>query len=310
MNQKISTNGELTFSAAILSAFLCALFGANAVAIKISLTGLGVFTTAGFRFSIAAAVIFLWAKVTRKSFAIKSGQGLQLLVFTLTFIVQLSLFYIGVSRTKASHATLLSNLLPFFILFFAHYFIPEERITKRKILGILMGFSGVCVLFLWEKGEKIDFQFGDFIILIVVFIWASRTVYMKKIIDSFESFHLVFYPMIFSVPMFFIEALLWDDPMLFKLDIKVLSALLYQSLVTASFGFLVWTSLLKKYGATSLHSFIFIMPVSGVLLSNLLLGEPLTLNLLFAMLFIVSGILIIHLKAKRLTPMFPLGRNI
>jgi len=114
MNQKISTNGELTFSAAILSAFLCALFGANAVAIKISLSGLGVFTTAGFRFSIAAAVIFLWAKVTRKSFAIKSGQGLQLLVFTLTFIVQLSLFYVGVSRTTASHATLLSNLLPFF----------------------------------------------------------------------------------------------------------------------------------------------------------------------------------------------------
>ncbi len=310
MNQKISTNGELTFSATILSAFLCTLFGANAVAVKISLSGLGVFTTAGFRFSIAAAAIFLWAKVTRKSFAIKRGQGFQLLVFTLMFIVQLSLFYVGVSRTKASHATLLSNLLPFFILFFAHFFIPEDRITKRKILGILMGFAGVCVLFLWKKGEKTDLQFGDFIIIIVVFIWASRTVYMKKIIDGFEYFHLVFYPMLFSVPMFFIGALLWDDPMLFKLDIKVLSSLLYQSLVTASFGFLAWTSLLKKYGATSLHSFIFIMPVSGVLLSNLLLGEPLTLNLLFALLFIVTGILLIHLKVKRLTPMFPLGRNI
>ena len=310
MNQKISTNGELTFSATILSAFLCTLFGANAVAVKISLSGLGVFTTAGFRFSIAAAAIFLWAKVTRKSFAIKRGQGFQLLVFTLMFIVQLSLFYVGVSRTKASHATLLSNLLPFFILFFAHFFIPEERITKRKILGILMGFAGVCVLFLWKKGEKTDLHFGDFIIIIVVFIWASRTVYMKKIIDGFEYFHLVFYPMLFSVPMFFIEALLWDDPMLFKLDIKVLSSLLYQSLVTASFGFLAWTSLLKKYGATSLHSFIFIMPVSGVLLSGLLLGEPLTLNLLFAMLLIVTGILLIHLKSKKLTPIFPLGRNI
>ena len=173
-----------------------------------------------------------------------------------------------------------------------------------------MGFTGVCVLFLWKKGEKTDFQFGDFIILIVVFIWASRTVYMKRIINSFTSFHLVFYPMIFSVPIFFIEALLWDDPMLFNLDIKVLSSLLYQSLVTASFGFLAWTSLLKKYGATSLHAFIFIMPVSGVLLSGLLLGEQLTLNLLFAMFFIVTGILLVHLKVKRPTPMFPLGRNI
>lgn len=310
MDPNISANRELTLPAAFLSAFICSLFGANAVAIKISLSGLGVFTTAGIRFSVAATAIFLWAKATKKSFSINRGQKPQLLFFTLTFILQLSLFYFGVSRTQASHATLLSNLLPFFILFFAHFFIPGDRITKRKFMGILMGFTGVCVLFLWKAEGQTGFQFGDFIILMVVFIWASRTVYMKRIIDEFESFHLVFYPMIFSVPAFFIEALIWDDPMLYKLDIKVLSSLLYQSLVTASFGFLAWTALLKKFGATSLHSFIFIMPVSGVLLSGLLLGEQLTLNLLFAMFFIVAGILLVHLKVKRPTPMFPLGRNI
>ena len=132
MDQKISTNGDLTFSAAILSVFICILFGANAVAIKISLSGLGVFTTAGLRFGIAAVTIFLWAKVTKKSFAIKRGQGLQLLFFTLTFVAQLSFFYIGVSRTKASHASLLSNLMPFFILLLAHFFIREIVLPKRN----------------------------------------------------------------------------------------------------------------------------------------------------------------------------------
>jgi len=48
MDQKISTSGELTFSAAILSAFICILFGANAVAIKISLSGLGFLQQSAF----------------------------------------------------------------------------------------------------------------------------------------------------------------------------------------------------------------------------------------------------------------------
>ena len=92
--------------------------------------------------------------------------------------------------------------------------------------------------------------------------------------------------MMISIPFFFLEGVLFDGVMIRQVNAGVLAALLYQSLVTASFGFVAWISLLRKYGAVSLHSFIFIMPVSGVLLSNLLLGEPLTLNLLFAMLSI------------------------
>ena len=54
MNEPISTSQDLSFSACVFTACLCTLFGANAVAIKISLAGLGVFTTAGLRFAIAA----------------------------------------------------------------------------------------------------------------------------------------------------------------------------------------------------------------------------------------------------------------
>ena len=173
-----------------------------------------------------------------------------------------------------------------------------------------MGFTGVCVLFLWKNQDISGVRRGDLIILMAVLVWASRMVYMKRIIDGFETFHLVFYPMIFSVPVFFIQAYFWDGPMIFKADMDVIAALLYQGLVTSSFGFLVWTALLKKYGASSLHAFIFIMPVSGVFSAWVLLGEPLTLNLLFAMLLIVTGILVVHLRVDRLTAIFPLGRNI
>lgn len=303
-------NQELPFLAAIFTVFLCALFGANAVAIKISLSGLGVFTTAGLRFSMASVAVFIWARITGRSFKIKSGQVHQLLIISMMFTVQLSLFYLGISKSNASRATLMVNLQPFFTLFLAHYFIPGDRITKRKTLGILLGFAGVVFVFLEKKGVTADFQVGDLIILFAAFLWACNAVYTKRIIHAFKPFHMVLYPMIFSVPFFFLEGFFWDGAMIAHVDTKVFCALLYQGLVTASFCFVAWITLLQKYGAVALHSFIFIMPVSGVLLGGLVLGEPITVNIIIALLLIVSGILLVNFKQKKPIPLFPLGRNV
>ena len=298
-------NQELPLLAAMFTSILCIGFGANAIAIKISLSGLGAFTTAGLRFSIATLAIFLWARTTRRSFIIKKGQAHQLSIISILFTVQLGLLYLGLSRTNASRATLLINLQPFFVLLLAHCFIPGDQITKRKILGLFMGFTGMAMVFLGRKGVTTDIQTGDFMILITAFVWACNTVYTKKIINAFDPFHIVLYPMIFSVPFFFLAGLLWDGKMIDYVNANVLGSLMYQSLVTASFGFVAWNSMLQKYGAVSLHSFILIIPIAGVLLGGLVLGEPITFNILLALVLIVSGILVVNLKTIKYTPLFP-----
>jgi len=303
-------NQELSLFAGIFTVCLCILFGANAVAIKISLSGLGVFTTAGLRFSLAAITIFIWALMTGKSFYIRAGQFRKLLVISILFTVQLSLFYLGLSKSNASRGTLLINFQPFMTLFLAHYFIPGDQITRRKILGILMGFAGVAFVFLEKKGITTDFKAGDLMILSAAFIWSCSAVYTKRIIHAFKPFHIVLYPMVFSVPFFFLEGFLWDPTMIAHVDGKVLCALLYQGLVTASFCFVAWTTLLQKYGAVALHSFIFIMPISGVVLGGWMLGEPITGNILIALVLIVSGILVVQFRQKKTVPLFPMGRNL
>jgi len=305
MADNTPNNQDLPFLAAIFTSLLCVVFGANAVAIKISLSGLGAFTTAGLRFGMAIFIIFLWAKITRRSFNIKKGQAHQLLIISVLFTLQLSLLYFGLSKTNASRGTLLINLQPFFVLFLAHYFIPGDRITKKKILGLFMGFAGMALVFLGKKGITTDIQLGDFMIVITAFLWACNTAYIKRIINEFDPFQIVLYPMIFSVPFFFLAGLIWDNTMIGHVNLKVLGSLLYQGLLTASFGFVAWNSLLQKYGAVSLHSFIFIMPIAGVLLGGVVLGEPITFNILLALLLIVSGILVVNFKTRKYTPLFP-----
>ena len=304
------SNEELTFAASLFAIFLSILFGSNAVAIKITFSGLGVFTTAAIRFGVAAVAIFLWAKFTGQTIALKKGQLHQVLIFSSLFTVQLSLFYLGLSKSNASRGTLLANLLPFFILFLAHFFIAGDRITRQKFFGILLGFTGVVFMFLDEESLSAGFRTGDLIILLAVVIWSCSTIYLKRVIGTFSPFQLVLYSTMFSVPFFLIEALLWDDSMVFHLDAPVIGALLYQSLITASFGFVAWNTMLKKYGAVSLHAFIFIMPIAGVALGGLILGEPITIKIVLALVFIVSGILVVHWKTREEPPVYPLRRSI
>ncbi len=112
------------------------------------------------------------------------------------------------------------------------------------------------------------------------------------------------------MPVFLVEALVWDAPMVTSFDARIIGALLYQSLVTAAFGFVAWNTLLQKYGAVALHSFIFIMPISGVALGGLVLGEPITIKILTALALIVAGILVVHLKPRKTEPVYPIEKGI
>lgn len=306
----VDGKAQITLLPACFIVFLTVLFGANAVAIKLSLTGMGPLTTPGLRFALAAAAIACWARVTGRRFRIQPGQWFPLMIVSAAFTTQLSLFYLGLSRTHASRGVLIANLLPFFVLFLSHRFIPGERITGQKMVGIGLGFCGVAVLFADALGGAGSLQTGDPIILTAVIVWSGNVVYTKRIINAYEPFHLVLYPMMASVPVFLVAGFLWDDRMVFDLNPVVCGAYAYQGLVTAAFGFVAWSTMLKRYGASTLHAFVFIMPVAGVVFSGLVLGEPITSHLIVALVLIAAGILMVHASPRRPSFTFPLGRGL
>ncbi len=292
-------NQAMTLGAALQISLLCTLFGANAVAVKVAFTSFGVFSAASIRFGIAAVVIALWARLTGRSFRLQPGQARHLVIFSMLFAVQLSLFYIGLERTHASRGTLLINLLPFIILILAHFFIPGDRITPRKLVGLLLGFSCVVAVFCDHQGLTGRMRSCDIFVLAATGIWACNTIFLKRVISTFKPFHIVFYSMLFSLPVFTLEAYCFDPVAVKTITAEALWALAYQTLVTTAFGFIAWNSLLKRYGAVNLHSFVFIMPLVGVCLAGLVLNEPLSSHLLLAMALIVSGLLVVHLNPPR-----------
>ncbi len=289
-------SNDLTLKASLYTAFLCILFGANTVGIKISLSGLGIFTNAGIRFALASTALFLWAKVTGQSLSFNRQQGYKLFILSIIFTFQLSSFYYGLSMTTASHGSLIANLLPFIVLILAHFFIPDDQITIKKIGGIALGFIGVLFLFFDSTSNAVSGQMhtGDIVISFAVFLWGCSAVYTKRIISEISILQITLYPMIFGAPIFLAAGFLWDGEMVRFLDISIINSLIYQSFVTAAYGFIAWNRLLYRFGATAIHSFVFIMPVSGVFLSVILLGEPLTFNIVVSIILIIAGMLVVN----------------
>ena len=94
--------------------------------------------------------------------------------------------------------------------------------------------------------------------------------------------------------LFIICGFLLDEKMIHHVDSQVIVAMLYQIFVTASFGMVAWNTMIRRYGATALHSFVYIMPISGVIFGVLILDEPVTYSLIFSLLLIATGLVIVN----------------
>lgn len=299
MTGPMPENRKLTLGVSLSTAALCIAFGANAVAIKICLEEMGSFTLAGTRFALAALTITLWARATGKSFRLKQGQPRQLLLLSTGFAIQIALFYLGLDRTSASRGTLVSNLQPFLVLLLAHFFLPDDRINLRKFSGITLGFLGVASLFISDEGVTSTIRAGDLIVLLAVVAWAAMAVYIKRIIHDYEPFQVTVFPMYLVAPVLLAAGFLWDGPMIGELDLRIVGGLLYQSFVTASFGFVLWNTLQKRHGAVAMHSYVFLVPIAGVSLGGLLLDEPVaTVGVLTALGLIVIGIFVVNTTGR------------
>jgi drug/metabolite transporter (DMT)-like permease len=290
---------KLSLCAAALAASLCVLWGANTVAIKFSLSGLGPFSAAAIRFGLSAGFLWAWAQVSGQRLRPAPGLMRLLILNALLFSMQLSLVYVGFTMTSASRGALLTNLQPFFLLVLAHFYLSNDRITVLKLMGLILGFAGAACVLLDRCDGAATLMTGDLLLLVSTILWACSAAFTKHLARSIPSVQIVFYQFLFSVPLFSLGAPLWDAPMIRRVDFRIAAAIAFQVVLTTCFAFVAWTRLMQTYGAVALHSFVFLIPVSGVFLAAVVLDEPMTETILLAMVLITAGIAIVQFGQRR-----------
>lgn len=291
----------MDFRGSAMAVLLCLIFGSNAFAIKVSLIGIPPAASAAIRFVIASVVIYLYAKYKKMDLTLTAKEWAHVAVLGIFFGIQFTIFYAGVNYTTVSRAAILMNTQPFFVAVLAHFLLMDDRLNLRKIVGIALAFAGVVILFYQRRGGETfgyNYLMGDFMVLISAVCWSLQTIYIKRWLDDWDNLPLVLHPIAIGIVILAISHLIFERDTMIVLNRDIIISILYQSVFVAGIGYLAWTTLLLRYKATHLSAFIFLMPLSGVLLGTVFMKDPVTMRLIGGLVFIVIGILVVNIRPK------------
>ena len=291
-------NERLTPQAASIASFLAILWGGNNIAIKFSLIGFPPFALAAVRFVLGSVFILIWVYVSRVPLRMESGEKQGLFQLAFLFAVQIYLMNEGIHHTLAGRSTIIISTFPFFIALFAHLLIPGDSLSPLKIVGMTLSFLGVILIFA-ESFVLGDFQylFGDLMVLASGCLLGLRLVYTKRLTQGIHPGKLLLWQGALSIPAFILLSLIFEGEHTYRLSSQIVFGILYQGLVIAGFGFILHTILIKRYVASKVGVFHFATPLFGVLFSNILLGEAISIGLVGSMILVGVGITIVNYES-------------
>ena len=266
------------------------LWGANPVVIKIALADAPPIRLAFLRFVVGGVVILLWAWATRQfhGFTIAPSEWRPLLVLGLLFTFQIGAMNVGTSLTSAAHAAILLNLYAVHTVVLAHFMIPGDRLTVRRVLGVVVAYSGIALLFARQAGTGSSTLVGDVVMFVSAFLLAERTVYLARAVQYLEPAKLLLSQAAVGTVFFLVLSTLFE-PAPTNWTVRLVTSVAYQGILIAGFNFVVNLWLLKHYRPGALVTFFLTQPIFGVIAAALVAGDRLTIDLLLASVAVALG---------------------
>tara|TARA_B100001250_G_C19784392_1_gene783415 strand:- start:1296 stop:1973 length:678 start_codon:yes stop_codon:yes gene_type:complete len=220
------------------------------------------------------------------------------------------LFMHGMSWTAAGDASLIIPMNPVFTVILA---VPMlgQKISARMSVGLLIAMSGVVVVVGWSPNSGIPIEhriLGDVMILFAALSWAA-TSNLTKIILSWESDYssleiVVWYSVIGW-------ALLspWMISENWGLSVPEPSSaewltIAYLGVISTVLSYVLFARGIELIGPTAASSYVFLVPVFGVLGGWLLLDEEIGASMVLGFILILVGVTEVQRESDRLSEVF------
>ena len=196
---------------------------------------------------------------------------------------------IGISQ--ASNVALLVCTTPIFTALLTH-FIYKEPLRKNMMIGSFIALIGVgLVVFSGSVILKIN-PLGDFLSILASLMWAVYCLILKPLGNRYPTVFItrkVFLYSILSLLVYFLF-----DPLCMQADVLiqpvVMYNLLFLGIVASMLCFIAWNTAVKALGPSHTANYIYIQPMSTLVLSSIILSEVITLTSLIGAACIIGGI--------------------
>ncbi len=288
-------SGALPPSAAALLVLLCATWGLGQVAVKIGLEGISPLVQVGLRSVIAVPLLLAWCRFRGIAVLVRDGTLWPGLLSGLLFALEFWALYEALGLTSAARSTVLLYTAPFWAVLGAHFVLPGDRLTPRKLAGLGLAFAGLVVAFADRLGGGLDASaLGDLLALAAGAFWGATILVMKGSILSRIAPERTLLYQLGCAGLLLPVGVALGEPGVFAPTPRVLLGLAFQAVVVAFISYAAWFWLVARYKASSFSPFLFLTPVFAAAAGALVLGEALTPSLLAALGLVGAGIWVVN----------------
>jgi len=283
---------------------LCGIWGSTWLFIKLGLADLPPLTFAGIRFLFASLILVAlilargvrWPR-QRRDWIVIAVVGL------LQFSLNYGLVFWGEQRISSGLAAVLQSTFPAFGLVIAHFYLPEEPITTKKVIGVLLGFAGVGIIFSQQLSIAGPTALAGSIALVLSALCGSYgNVLVKAYGTKIDPFVLAAGQMICGFPPLLTLGVLTEgNPFRFHWTGMAILALAYLVVVGSVLAFTLFYWLVRHMDVVNTMLIALVTPVVAVILGMIVLHEQLNWRLFAGAACIISGIGFIVLRKRQKT---------
>ena len=207
------------------------------------------------------------------------------------------LIAIGTSKINSYLAAMLMSTTPLSGTILAHFFTKNEKINIFKVIGILIGFSGILFLFL----DKIIINENNYIFALITILGSTfysiggiLTIQIKNKGNENVTTSTTIWSLIFLFPM----AIILEKPWLANPTIESTMSLLYLGVVATGIAWLIRFRILSVNGLVFQTQVAYLIPIFGVFFGYFLMDEVITWRVLISLSIIILGIYIVKKNNK------------
>lgn len=230
----------------------------------------------------------------------KNAKQLYLASGLSTYLV-MAIVYWSAQYIPSGWISVIFGLSPIITGLFAYLFAQEKQLTRSKIIGMMLGFAGLAMVF--SSGLQLDQStiWGITGTFIAVTITSISSVWIKHLSHQGETSGLAITigGLIVSIPFFILTTMLFTDNWLPTLSGKAWVFIFYLGLIGTTLGFTLYYFLLRQISATRVALIMLITPVNCLLIGSWLNNEPIVLNVWIGALMICTGLFFYELKNPR-----------
>ena len=281
--------------------FCCLLWGLNQVAAKSAMHEIPALWQAAARSTGGAALVWMWSRsrgivLFDRDATLPGG-----LLAGALFAGEFFCIFVGLQFTTASRMVVFIYTAPFVVALGMPMIARSERLNRWQSAGLVLAFAGVAWAFsegFSEPAAGPKQWIGDALGLLGGALWGATTLAVRGSALTYASAEkTLLYQLGVSALLLVAAALISGAPLPDHLSTLAWASIGFQVVVVTFASYLLWFWLVRHYPATRLASFTMLTPVFGLLLGALLLAEPVTARLLFALATVTTGIFLVNRKA-------------